>query len=46
MTYEEMMYVLKMHGFGAATLHCFALAHEAGATDEELEELYGDLMFE
>ena len=46
MTCEEMMYELKMCGFGQATLRCFALAHESGASVEELEELYKDLMAE
>ena len=46
MTYEEMIYELEMCGFGQATLRCFTLAHEAGASVEELEELYGDLMAE
>ncbi len=46
MTYQEMMYELEMCGFSAATLRCFTLAHEGGASDEELEELYFDLMSE
>ena len=44
MTYEKMLYELEMNGFGAGTLRCFALAHVAGASIEELECLYSDLM--
>lgn len=46
MTYQEMLRELEMCGFTAATLRCFALAHEGGASDEELEGLYSDLMSE
>jgi hypothetical protein len=45
-TYEEMLHELEMCGFGTATLRCFTLAHEGGATDEELAELYFDLLAE
>ena len=45
-TYEQMLYELEMCGFGTATLHCFTLAYEGGATDEELAELYFDLLSE
>ena len=44
MTYEEMVYELEMCGFGQGTIRCFALAHEHGATLEELKEIYTDLM--
>lgn len=43
-TYEEMLHELRMCGFGTATLRCFTLAHEGGASDEELAELYYDLL--
>lgn len=46
MTYEEMIRELEMCGFGQATLRCFALAHEGGASTEELQELYFDLLAE
>ena len=46
MTYEQMFCELEMCGFGVATLRCFTLAHEGGASDEELAELYFDLLAE
>ena len=45
-TYEQMLHELKMCGFCTATLRCFTLAHEGGATDEELFKLYFDLLAE
>lgn len=45
-TYEEMLHELEMCGFGTATLRCFTLAYEGGATEEELTELYFDLLGE
>lgn len=44
--YEEMLHELEMCGFSAATLRCFTLAHEGGASNEELAELYFDLLAE
>jgi hypothetical protein len=44
MTYQEMLYELEMCGFAQGTLRCFSLAHEGGASDEELFALYEDLM--
>lgn len=46
MTYQEMLYELEMCGFTQGTLRCFSLAHDTGASDAELYELFQDLMYD